>query len=352
MPLGRIAFLGSGETSLAGGRIFETLARLIADPATDPKPHPLRVSILETPAGFELNASLVAGRVAEFLKTRLQNYKPTIDLIPARKQGIEFSPDNPEILKPLLQANMIFMGPGSPTYTARQLRGSLAWDLLRARHRLGATLVFASAATISVGASVLPVYEIYKVGEDVHLKEGLDFFTDFGLDVSFIPHWNNAEGGADLDTSRCFMGIERFEQWRKLLPPENIVVGLDEHSGVIMDFENNTCDAHGVSSVSVLKKNSTEIHAAGASFSISELGEFHMPDPIEQGIRADAWDMVLNATELDEERPPSEALDLLEQRRAARARKDFAESDRLRDRISRLGWIVQDTRDGQKLEKL
>ena len=32
MTLGRIAFLGSGETSLAGGRIFEALARLIPDP--------------------------------------------------------------------------------------------------------------------------------------------------------------------------------------------------------------------------------------------------------------------------------------------------------------------------------
>lgn len=85
MTLGRIAFLGSGETSLAGGRIFETLARLIPDP--------LRVAILETPAGFELNASLVAGRVKDFLATRLQNYKPTIDLIPARKKGTEFSPD-------------------------------------------------------------------------------------------------------------------------------------------------------------------------------------------------------------------------------------------------------------------
>ena len=206
MTLGRIAFLGSGETSLAGGRIFEALARLIPDP--------LHVSVLETPAGFELNSTIVAGRVGDFLKTRLQNYKPTIDLIPARKQGTEFSPDNPEILKPLLRANIIFMGPGSPTYLARQLRGTLAWDIIRARHRMGATLIFASAATISVGAWVLPVYEIYKVGDDIHTKEGLNFFSDFGMDLSFVPHWNNAEGGTDLDTSRCFVGIERFDQWR------------------------------------------------------------------------------------------------------------------------------------------
>jgi len=349
MNMGRIAFLGSGETSLAGGRIFEALARGISDPSTGP--NPLNVSILETPAGFELNASLVAGRVAEFLRTRLQNYEPTIDLIPARKQGTAFSPDNPDILKPLLHANMIFMGPGSPTYTARQLQGTLAWEIIRARHRLGATLIFASAATISIGAWALPVYEIYKVGEEVHTKPGLDLFTDFGLNLSFIPHWNNAEGGVDLDTSRCFMGIDRFEQWRKLLPAENIVVGLDEHSGIIMDLEKDTCEVHGVSSVSVLKENSMEIYPSGASFSLSELGTVNLPNPVEKGIRPEVWDMIRSAPKMEEDQPPAEALELLEQRAAARARKDFAESDRLRDAIVALGWVVQDTKDSQTLVK-
>ena len=343
MTLGRIAFLGSGETSLAGGRIFEALARLIPDP--------LHVSVLETPAGFELNSTIVAGRVGDFLKTRLQNYKPTIDLIPARKQGTEFSPDNPEILKPLLRANIIFMGPGSPTYLARQLRGTLAWDIIRARHRMGATLIFASAATISVGAWVLPVYEIYKVGDDIHTKEGLNFFSDFGLNLSFVPHWNNAEGGTDLDTSRCFVGIERFDQWRKLLPPENILVGLDEHSGIIMDFEKGTCDVHGVSSVSVVKNSGVQIYASGTQCSLTELGNFKMSESLENGIRPEVWEMINSVAKADDDQPPAEALELLEQRKEARARKDFAESDRLRDQISALGWVVQDSKEGQKLVK-
>ena len=345
MTTGRIAFLGSGETSLAGGRIFESLARLIPDP--------LRVAVMETTAGFELNSFQVAGRVADFLQTRLQNYKPTIDVIPARKQGTEFSPDNPEILKPLLTANIIFMGPGSPSYAVRQLKGTLAWDIIRARHRLGATLIFASAATISVGAWALPVYEVYKVGEDIHTKLGLNLFADYGMDVSFVPHWNNAEGGIDLDTSRCFFGIERFDQWRKLLPTENILVGLDEHSGIIVDFESATCEVSGVSSVSILKQNSMEIHPAGANFSLSELGQFTPPSSIEQGLRPDAWEMVTHAVnmEAEEDAPPAEALELIEKRKDARTRKDFAESDRLRDEISALGWTVQDSKEGQKLVK-
>lgn len=344
MTLGRIAFLGSGETSLAGGRIFETLARLIPDP--------LRIAILETPAGFELNASLVAGRVGEFLKTRLGNYKPTIDLIPARKKGTEFSPDNPEILQPLLQANMIFMGPGSPSYVARQLKDTLAWDIIRARHRQGATLIFASAATISVGRWVLPVYEIYKVGEDVHVKDGLGFFADFGMHVSFVPHWNNAEGGVDLDTSRCFIGMERFKQWCDLLPTENTTVGLDEHTGVIIDFESGMCEVSGVSSVSIVRECDPEIYPSGSKFALKEIGDFQAPEPIEKDIPSEVWEMIASASTSVSDGPSEEVLGLLEQRKQARANKDFGASDRIRDEIASLGWKVKDTKEGQELEKI
>ena len=68
MTLGQIAFLGSGETSLAGGRVFEALARAL--------PQPLRIAVLETPAGFELNSHQVAGKVAEFLKTAARQLHP------------------------------------------------------------------------------------------------------------------------------------------------------------------------------------------------------------------------------------------------------------------------------------
>lgn len=344
MTPGRIAFLGSGETSLAGGRIFETLARLL--------PNPLRIAILETPAGFELNASLVAGRVAEFLSARLGNYKPVIDLIPARKKGTEFSPENADILQSLVQANLIFMGPGSPSYAARQLQGTLAWDIIRARHRMGATLVFSSAATISVGRWVLPVYEIYKVGEDVHVKDGLGFFSDFGMHLSFVPHWNNAEGGADLDTSRCFVGMDRFQQWCDLLPSENTTIGLDEHTGIIMDFEAGTCEVSGVSSVSIVRECDPEIYPSGSKFSLSELGGFRLPEPIQSGIPDDVWKMGFESGRKEEEKPSDEVLALLEQRKQARVNKDFAASDNLRDAIAALGWKVKDTKEGQQLERL
>lgn len=344
MPIGQIAFLGSGETSLAGGRIFEALARS--------HPKQLKIALLETPAGFELNSAQVTGRVAEFMGSRLQNYKPQIDVIPARKRGTDFSPDDPEILQPLLTADMIFMGPGSPTYAIRQLRDSLAWDILRARHRLGATLIFASAATISIGAWALPVYEIYKVGEDVFSLPGLDLFSDFGVNLSFIPHWNNAEGGIDLDTSRCFVGLDRFNQWCATLPAENTTLGLDEHTGIIIDFQTGECQVLGVSSVSLVRECDPEIYATGAAFPLIELGEIRVPEPLEAGIPPNVWEMVTTAYEPENDTPPDEVRALVDRRQEARADKNWTESDRLRDEIASLGWQIQDTPEGAKLVPL
>lgn len=343
MALGQIAFLGSGETSLAGGRIFESLAKKLNAPP--------RVALLETPAGFELNSSQVVSKVGDFMTTRLQNYKPIVDVIPARKKNSAFSPDDPEIIKPLLYANMIFMGPGSPTYAIRHLKDSLAWDVIRARHRLGATLVFASAATICIGAYALPVYEIYKVGQDVHAVDGLNLFADFGLHISFIPHWNNTDGGADLDTSRCFVGMDRFAEWCNLVPSENQTIGLDEHTGLILDFEAGICEVSGVSSVSLIRECDPEMYPSGSKFNLSELGDIQIPNPLEDKIPPDVWDMVLNAPPLEEDKPPSAVVALAEQRIAARANKNWAESDRLRDQIAALGWAVQDSKEGYKLVK-
>jgi hypothetical protein len=339
---GPIALLGSGETSLAGGRVFETIARRF--------PQPLRIVILETPAGFELNSPKVAGRVGDFLFERLHNFHPRIDIIPARKRDTLFSPDNPQILLPLLEADIIFMGPGSPTYAVRQLKGSLAWELVRARHRQGAALMFASAAVIAVGSCSLPVYEIYKVGEDITLVPGLDLFADLNLKLSFIPHWNNTDGGDDVDTSRCFIGIERFNLWRDLLPSGQTTVGLDEHTAIIIDFATGRCTVSGVSSVTLLRARNPEIFPAGAEFPISELGKVNLPENLETGISARAWEMVKSALQVERaEEAPAEVARLAEARQYARLRQDWIKADILRQKISSLGWLVLDTREGQKI---
>jgi hypothetical protein len=339
---GQIALLGSGETSLSGGRIFENLAQRL--------PSPIHIVLMETPAGFELNSAQIAWRVGEFLKKRLRNFGPIIELIPARKRGTPFGVDDPNILRPLLQADIIFMGPGSPTYAVRQLQGSLAWDLVRARHQQGVALSFASAATIAVGDYALPVYEIYKVGEDVRVEPGLGLFADFGLSLSFIPHWNNSDGGADLDTSRCFIGMDRFTQWCDLLPHGSTIVGLDEHTGLIIDFETGKCSVKGSGSVTLLRESNTEVLMAGRIFPVEVLGEVHYRELPEEGIQIAAWELIKNAEQAQvQEKLPAEVARLAEERHQARLRGDWAAADLLRHKIEAIGWKVQDTPQGQNI---
>lgn len=49
---------------------------------------------------------------------------------------------------------------------------------------------------------------------------------------------------------------------------------------------------------------------------------------------------------------PREALELLEQRKAARAARDWKRADELREAITALGFAVEDSKDGAKLKKL
>ena len=53
-----------------------------------------------------------------------------------------------------------------------------------------------------------------------------------------------------------------------------------------------------------------------------------------------------------QEGPPEEVVRLAEERQSARKRKDYAASDKARDRIRELGWSVEDTPSGPKYRKL
>ncbi len=345
MPVpGPIALLGSGETSSSGRKVFERLMDCLP-----PSP---RVALLETPAGFELNASRVVKRVADFLCHHLQNYNPQPELIPARQRGTRFSPDDPEIAAPLLTADLIFMGPGSPTYAVRQLRGSHTWDYLQVAHRRGAALALASAAVIAISAWALPVYEIYKVGEDLHWKPGLDLLAPFGLSLVFVPHWDNREGGEDLDTRYCFMGKARFDPLLELLPPRQTVVGIDEHTTLWIDIAARRCEVLGRGVVTRLRDGqATQMQG---TFPLDELGKVRLPGP-EDGILPEAWEAAQRALDLPlggAAVPPTEVLALVDQRQSARAQRDWATADKLREQIQALGWRVRDTPDGPQLKPI
>jgi hypothetical protein len=344
---GPVALLGSGETTPSAGVIYDQLTAGAAPP--------LRVAVLETPAGFQPNSERVAGKVADYLRVRLQNLRPEISLLPARARGTEHSPDNPAASEGLRDAGLIFLGPGSPTYTVRQLQGSLAWDRALARQRRGVPLVTASAATVAMGAFALPVYEIYKVGAELHWQPGLDLFRPYGLSLVLVPHWDNAEGGAELDTSRCFVGRERFARLVQMLPGDLTVVGVDEHTGLVIDPAAGVGHVLGRGGVTVISSAGRERrYERKSSFPLAELGPFRLPAPGE-GIPAAVWaDMAPRpAAAPCDAAPaiPAEVLALVDARQGARAARDWAAADAIRGQLATLGWQVKDTPAGPVVER-
>ncbi len=343
MMLGKIAFLGSGETSAIGGKLFENLASLYSPP--------VHIAVLETPAGFELNAASVAGRVSVFLGKRLQNYQASVKQIPARNRDPETGTDSPVLAVELLRANITFLGPGSPTFTVRMLKDSLFEQTLRYVLTQGASIIFGSAAAIAAGKHALPVYEIYKVGEDLHWKPGMNFLYGFGLEATIIPHWNNTDGGSELDTSHCFMGASRFSTLENMLPSDEVIVGLDEHTACILDLNKKSLEVMG----------SGQVHLkSGGRWHDLEPGLYHFKNlqldavcdadiPVPESLQAFQKDLTV---EVAEEPPPDQILSLAQARSEARKAKNWALADEIRHQMAALGWAVDDTPDGQQLRKI
>jgi cysteinyl-tRNA synthetase len=67
----------------------------------------------------------------------------------------------------------------------------------------------------------------------------------------------------------------------------------------------------------------------------------------------DYWERINSVLRLEPEAAavPAEVAALLDERNAARAAKDWAKSDTLRDELLKHGWVVKDTKEGTKLTR-
>jgi cyanophycinase-like exopeptidase len=239
-----LILFGSGETSSVGRTIHEyAFKRIDRDP--------IRIGILTTPAGFQPNVNVVYEEIAEFFSTSLANFHPDIKIIHANTLN---DVNNPKIVGELDDRDYIFTGPGSPTYAIKMLRNSLLLERIKERMRAGATLSLASAATIAFSQLALPVYEIYKVGDDLYWEDGLNLFDEFFKSVSVIPHYNNTEGGEKNDTSCCYLGQERFGRLLSMASPEAEIWGLDEHTAAVIDLSTKEVTVMGKGKLHELKK--------------------------------------------------------------------------------------------------
>ena len=251
--------MGSGELTATMVEVHKLLLRPYGSAA--------KAIFIDTPAGFQLNVDALSRKAMDYFTTRI-GHPLEIASFKAFHGTSEW--ELRQAINAMETADYILVGPGSPTYALRQLQASPLPALITERIRNGACLVASSAAALTIGAFTLPVYEIYKVGDDPHWVAGLKLLNDFGMDLIVIPHWNNTEGG-NHDTRYCFMGAGRLGQLEALLPGPVDILGIDEHTALIIDFEQQTTQIKGIGSVTLRRNGSDLVFAKGDALPLALL---------------------------------------------------------------------------------
>ena len=200
--------------------------------------------VLDTPYGFQENADELSARTLEYFA---HNVGHPVDVLTLRDAATLGPAEVEVIAERVADAAWVFAGPGSPSYFARQLLATPVPDALRRRladaSRASVTML-ASAAACTAGRVAIPVYELYKVGEPPHWREGLDLMRVAGLDAVIVPHYDNAEGGTH-DTSCCYIGDRRLRQLEAELDASTWVLGVDEHTAAVVDLEERELHVEG-----------------------------------------------------------------------------------------------------------
>jgi hypothetical protein len=229
-----LVIMGSGETSPTMTTVHADLFDRLGTP-------PVPAVVLDTPYGFQENASEISRKALTYFR---ENVRRELGVASFRDATAASALDYETMLARLREARYAFAGPGSPSYALRQWRGSEVCDVLTEKLRSGGCVTFSSAAACALGRFALPVYEIYKVGEPPHWLEGLDILGTVGIDAAVIPHYNNAEGGTH-DTRFCYMGERRLRILESMLDEGAAILGVDEHTACIVDLDAQTATVRG-----------------------------------------------------------------------------------------------------------
>jgi hypothetical protein len=262
-----LAIMGSGETAPT----MVTPHREIVARLGEPTP---RAVLLDTPYGFQENASEITERAVEYFAHRVQlTIEPAGFLGPLAVDDSHRTPlAEAAALSRLRTAGFVFAGPGSPSYALSVWRSSPVPEALVTKLAEGGAVVFSSAAALTLGSYSVPVYEIYKVGQAVHWLEGLDLMRAAGFDGScvVIPHYDNAEGGTH-DTHFCYLGERRLAVMEGMLPDDAWVLGIDEHTVLVADLDAKTVTVSGRGGLTVRRRGKSRVFPSGTRLTVDEL---------------------------------------------------------------------------------
>ncbi len=281
-----LCIMGSGETT-------PTMVSVHADLLASLGPKPVPAVLLDTPFGFQENAPDISQRTVAYFRDRV-GFPVTVASFRNREQATPLEYET--MLARIAEARYVFAGPGSPSYALRQWLGTAVPDLLATKLRDGGCVTFASAAAVGLGVFALPVYEVYKVGEDPRWLEALDLMSVTGLRVAVVPHYNNAEGGTH-DTRFCYMGERRLRMLEELLPDGVDILGVDEHTAAIFDIAAGTVSVRGRGGMTLRHKGKSERFENVTTLPVTELATHAMVSSSDGAAGASA--VALDGTDAD-----------------------------------------------------
>jgi cyanophycinase-like exopeptidase len=257
---GRLVIMGSGETAPTMVKPHRAIFEAVGDsPAV----------LLDTPYGFQSNAQDITERAVAYFAASVGRTVTPVSWPTTPPPGLQ----REKALAAIRTAGWLFAGPGSPTYALRQWHDTpLPAELPNLLNR-GGTIVFASAAALTLGSHTIPVYEIYKAGLDPAWVPGLDLIqTMTGLPVIAIPHFDNAEGGHH-DTRFCYLGEGRLRLMEGMLPTDSFILGVDEHTGVIFDLGRQSVSVVGNGTFTIRAHGVSEVYPAGTTLDFRTIKE-------------------------------------------------------------------------------
>jgi hypothetical protein len=256
-----LTIMGSGETTPTMVKTHRRLLERVGPP-------PVPTAVLDTPYGFQANASDISARTLDYFRASVGQPVEVASLrrvVGADPLALEAS------LAQVAAARWVFAGPGSPTYALAQWRASAIPRILADKLAGGGCVIFSSAAALTLGRWSVPVYEVYKVGLDPEWADGLDLLSAaLGWSVAVIPHYDNAEGG-NHDTRFCYLGEPRLEVLESRLPDDGWVLGVDEHTALILDLDAGTAAVEGLGTVTVRRRGRSSVISAGTTLTLTEL---------------------------------------------------------------------------------